>query len=83
MAKTATSTPKVEKERSEFRQLLLQNPNYFGNLEKSALKPVKKFVANTGYEQLNCVGYNPDKQFLDAQISITQQFGYSADLFHP
>jgi hypothetical protein len=75
-----STTPKVEVERSEFRKLLLQNPNYFGNLEKSALKPVKKFVANTSYEQLTCVGYNPEKQFLEATIAIKQPFGYGGNL---
>lgn len=81
-AAETTTTPKIEKERSEFRRLLLQNANYFGNLEKSDLKAVKKIVANTGYEQLNCVGYNPDKQFLEATISIKQPFGYGGDLCH-
>jgi hypothetical protein len=81
-AAETTTTPKMEKERSEFRQLLLQNANYFGHLEKSTLKAVKKIVANTSYEQLNCVGYNPDKQFLEATISIKQPFGYGGDLCH-
>ena len=51
----------IEKERSNFRLLLLENANYFGTIDKSALKPVFKMVTNTEYEQLNCVGYNPDK----------------------
>ena len=70
----------VEKERSNFRQLILNNPNYFGNLKKSPQKPVKKMVSNTDYEHLNCVGYNPDKRFLEATISIKRPFGYGGDL---
>ena len=70
----------IEKERSEFRRLLLDNANYFGTIDKSPLKPVKKMIANTDYEQLNCVGYNPDKQFLEATISIKRPTGYGGNL---
>ena len=42
------------KERLEFRKLLVTNPNYFGNLEKSAFKPVNKIVGNTTYEEITC-----------------------------
>src|SRR5258706_14775217 len=70
----------IEKERSEFRRLLLDNANYFGTIDKSPLKSVKKMIANTDYEQLNCVGYNPDKQFLEATISIKRPTGYGGNL---
>src|SRR5271154_6652964 len=77
----AAKAQPIEKERSDFRRLLLDNANYFGNIDKSPLKPVKKMVANTDYEQLNCVGYNPDKQFLEATISIKRPSGYGGELW--
>ena len=33
---------KIEMERSQFRSLLVSNPNYFGNLELSPFKPVNQ-----------------------------------------
>ena len=63
-------------ERLQFKALLLQNPNYFGTLTNSALKPVKAWSSNTTFEHLSCVGYNPAKQVLEATIAITQPLGY-------
>ncbi len=72
--------PPVEKERAEFTRLLAQNPNYFGNLTESKLKPVKKIATNVKYEQLTCVGYNPAKNLLEATIAIKLPFGYGGGL---
>lgn len=71
---------RVEKERSQFRRLLLENPNYFGNLTDSKSKLVKKIVANTQYEELTCVGFNPKTNFLEATIAIKRPFGYGGSL---
>ena len=61
--------------------LLLQNPNYFGNLSKLDIKdlpkPVLKKVDDTTYEELTCVGYNPDTDILTAIVRIKQPGGYS------
>ena len=38
-----------EFERKRFLPLLLSNPNYFGTLENSPFKPVKKIVSNSSY----------------------------------
>ena len=35
----------VPKERSHLKLLLAENANYFGNLPKSDLKPVKKIIS--------------------------------------
>jgi hypothetical protein len=40
-----------EHERRRFLPLLLSNPNYFGNLENSQFKAVKKIIANSSYEE--------------------------------
>lgn len=70
-------------ERTQFKYLLAENLNYFGNLPNSVLKPVKKIVANVEYEELTCVGYNPDSQNLEATIAIKLQYGYGGSLCQP
>jgi hypothetical protein len=81
-AAASTVVSKVPQERQNFKALLLSNPNYFGNLAKSPVKPVKKIVANTTYEQLTCVGYSPDRSQLEATVQIKQPTGYGGDLCH-
>lgn len=69
-------------ERGRFKFLIAQNPNYFGNLEDSQFEVVKKLVSSTVYEELTCVGYNPEKGLLEATIAIKRATGYSGDLCH-
>jgi hypothetical protein len=71
---------KVEKERIEFKKLMLQNPNYFGNLPKSPFKTVKKIVGNTTYEELTCVGFNPNLNMLEATVQVKLPHGYGGNL---
>lgn len=71
---------RIERERSQFRWLLAQNPNYFGNLADSTFQPVKKIAANAAYEQITCVGYNPDRTQLEATVQIKRPTGYGGDL---
>ena len=72
----------VAKERATFKSLVAKNPNYFGNLEKSKFKPVKKIVADTAFEQATCVGFNPQTNFLEATIAVKRPTGYAGDLCH-
>lgn len=69
-----------ERERSHFKALLLSNPNYFGNLQASKLKPVKLIASNRTYEELTCVGFNPEFNRLEATLRIKQNVGYNGDL---
>lgn len=71
---------RIEKERGEFHALLATNVNYFGNIPSSELKPVKKMVGNTTYEELSCVGYNPNLSMLEATIQIKLAGGYGGRL---
>jgi hypothetical protein len=71
------------KERLEFRKLLVANPNYFGNLEKSPFKPIKKMVGNTTYEEITCVGFNPALNLLEATVRIKRPGGYNGTLCTP
>ena len=74
---------KVEQERTHFQYMLAKNPNYFGNIPGSKLKPVYKLIANVNYEQLTCVGYNPDTANMEATFAIKRTTGYSGDLCAP
>ena len=73
----------VESERTEFTNLLAANPNYFGGLPNSKLKPVKIIQANTVYEELACVGYNQNLNTLEATILIKLPSGYLTELCGP
>ncbi len=75
-------TVRVEKERGEFHKLLAVNPNYFGNLAESPFKPVKKIIGNTKYEELTCIGFNPNLNQLEATVPIKLPTGYGGGLCH-
>jgi hypothetical protein len=70
----------VEPERLQFRALLLKNPNYFGNIAKAPFEPVKIIASNSSYEELKCVGYNPQFKRLEAVVHIKQQSGYGTGI---
>lgn len=71
---------KVELEREQFKTLLLSNPNYFGNLVNSPHQPVKQIVGNTTYEELTCIGFNPNLNTLEATVQIKLPYGYGGNL---
>ena len=69
------------KERSQFRALLLNNPNYFGNLDKCCqIKSSLNIQGSTVYEELGCVGFQPQFNRLEAVVYIKQPTGYSGDI---
>ena len=70
----------VPKERNQFLSLLAVNSNYFGNIQGSKLKSVKKIVSNTNYEEISCVGYNPYTAEMEATFNIKLSSGYSGEL---
>lgn len=74
--------PRYARERREFHNLLIANPNYFGNLEKSGFKPVLKLNQDTTYEQATCVAFNPLLNLLEAHVQIRLPVGYGSDLCH-
>jgi len=81
MAKTKSAlSTKLESERSYFHLMLAKNPNYFGNIPGSKLKPNFKLISNTNYEQLTCVRYNPDTANMEATFIIKKSIGYSGNL---
>lgn len=76
----ADSGARIPPERAQFKKLLLQNPNYFGTLKDSDLKPVKQISSNTTYEELTCIGYNQNFSTLEATIAIKLSNGYGGNL---
>ena len=69
-----------QNERTYFQDMLVKNPNYFGNLPDSKIKPKKKLIKKTDYEQLTCVGYNPDTENMQAAFAIKKSVGFSGNL---
>jgi len=79
----STSQPPLDAlqfDRSQFLPRLLANPNYYGNLGESPFKPIKKIISNTSYEELKCVGFNPQLSRLEAVVWIKQQTGYEGGI---
>ena len=74
------SVADVPKERTQFRALIVGNPNYFGNLKASAFAPVLSVTGNTTYEEIKCVGFHPQANRLDAVVFVKQSFGYGGDI---
>lgn len=68
------------RERAQFRALVLANPNYFGNLKVSPFPPVLNIQSNTFYEELGCVGFQPQFNRLEAVVYIKQPFSYGGDI---
>ena len=65
--------------RTNFRFLLLQNPNYFGNLSEAGIKSNKaslKIFSDTDYEELSCISFNPKSNELSGIVKVKQTGGY-------
>jgi hypothetical protein len=82
-SRSASKRPTLREQdqlRGRFRTLLLQNPNYFGNLQDSVFDPVLTFNGSKSYESLGCVGYNPDLERLHAVVYINRRTGYGGQI---
>ncbi|MDT4966559.1 MAG: hypothetical protein QOJ64_1296, partial [Acidobacteriota bacterium] len=71
---------KLPIERAQFREMLLQNPNFFGTLTDSSFKVVKAISSNTTFEELKCVGFNPQLDQIEAVIYIKRDTGYGGGI---
>jgi hypothetical protein len=76
-------TDAVPAERRHYRALVTANPNYFGNLTVAGLKAVAAMQGNTTYEQLKCVGYDPQFSRLQAVVWTYKGSGYNGGLCSP
>lgn len=80
LSPTAELPKELQQARGSFRSLIAANPNYFGNLKLSTFKPVLQVAGNTWYEELTCVGFNPERNQLNATVEIKRNSGYSGGL---
>ena len=80
MSKTPVTKLQPEAARKNIKALLLANPNYFGNLKDSKFKPTVSIVGDTAYEQIGCVGFNPQLGRLEAEVNVNQATGYDGDV---
>lgn len=67
---------RIETERSDFKTLVLKNPNYFGNMPELGFAAVKVIKQKTTYEELTCVGLHPEGNKLQAVVNIKRHTGY-------
>lgn len=77
------ASARVERERTQFKTLILGNANYFGTAPESKLPVVKALSKITTFEQLMCVGYNPSTEYLEAVVHIKQNAGYGGGVCTP
>lgn len=70
----------VQNERKNFLTLLAKNINYFGNIPGSKIKAGLLLKLNTSYEEINCLGYNPDTGYMEATFNIKRSVGYGGNL---
>ena len=70
----------VQPIRAQFTKLVLGNPNYFGNAPGSGFNPVEVLSGDTTFEELTCIGLNPDAGTLEAVVDIKQEFGYDGGI---
>ena len=77
-----TASIAVPRERTNFKKLLLSNPNFFGTFPDLG-KVVKPISGDTTFEQLTCLGLFPGGLFgggrLEAVLNINQHSGYGSD----
>ena len=78
--KTVPTLEQMGELRKKFPVLLLSNPNYFGNLKISQFTPVVQLSSNTTYEDIGCVGFQPQINRLEAVVYINQPTGYGGGI---
>ena len=69
-----------EHARKNFKALLQANPNFFGNVAKSKFKAAMNIAGDTTYEELACVGFQPQFNRLEGVVYLKQSGGYSGDI---
>lgn len=78
--KVVASKQRLTAERTGYKLRLLQNPNYYGSMSKLDIanppKLVYKLLSNTTYEQITCIGFEPDRNEVNAVVVVKKQAGY-------
>ena len=66
--------------RSNAKRLVAENPNFFGTIAGSKIKPIFPLKYNNSFEELGCIGYQPVLEELTATVKINRAGGYGGDL---
>ena len=82
VTKTSASAARaVTSARTNYKLHLMESPNYFGSISKLDVaklpKVFAKMLSNKSYEELTCVGFNPDTNELNAVVVVKKKTGYS------
>jgi len=82
LASLSSPFPPIFKDdtRTNFKDLIATNPNYFGNLPNSDKPIVSPLSYDTQYEQLIAIGFNPVLNVLEATIEVKLSYGFLGDL---
>jgi len=78
--KALTKAHSLPTERTRFRTLLALNPNYFGNLAESSLAAVVSKAGDRQFEEVVCLGYQPQFDRLDAVVFVKEPSGYGGGI---
>ncbi len=71
----------VENKRTQFKDLIAINPDYFNQISTVfAEGPNNDQDGSTRYEELECLGYYPEKQELEAIFKVKLPYGFSGPL---
>lgn len=74
--------PRIERERQQFKRLLFSDPKWTAAVA-SGFSAVTDETGNTKYEELGCLGYEPEKGLLEATVQVKLPYGYGGDLCGP
>lgn len=72
--------PELESVRRRHLANLLGNSNYYGTDPGSLLDPVFTLSGNTAWEELRCLGFNPQLGQIEAVVVLKRPTGYNGDL---
>jgi len=73
---TSDAGSEVPATRRHFTKLILSNPNHFGTMPELDLPVIEAIKTNTFYEEIECLGLNPETDTLEAVVNIKRPNGY-------
>jgi hypothetical protein len=80
-----TRRPRIKRERSQSKRLLSPTRNYFGAAPETGLKAAGEAAGNTKYEELGCIGFEPEKGLSASYLTKKHEGGgvSIASLYQP
>lgn len=80
VTESASASIEIPRERSHFRSLLAAHPIAFDPKAKIALPKALQFQEPTQYEELACIGFQPEFRRIEAVVFIKRPNGYLGPL---